>query len=534
MDDVPMEDAPITDIAPIAPIADPGRLAQVTSFAIIGIEARSVCVEVSVRNGYPRVAMVGSPDKSARESQERVEEAIKQSLLPFPDRRITINLAPAELPKEGARFDLPIALGVLAANGTIPAERLADWVIAGELRMDGTVHATRGILAMALGVRSLSGRPRRLMVPLENAVEARTVEGVDVSPVSTLREAVDTIRGHPPNHPDPRPREVTAAVGADLSEVRGQAIPRRALEIAVAGGHNILLIGSPGSGKTLLAERVVGILPPMSPQESLETTLVFSAAGKIKEGCGLIEARPYRAPHQSISPVGMIGGGHGPTPGEVSLAHNGVLFLDEMAQFPPSILDLMRQPLEDGRVTIVRINGVATFPARFMLVGAMNPCPCGFLGDSMKSCRCTPTRLRQYRSRLSGPLLDRIDLHIEVPRVPLDALASDVEGEPSANVRRRVVAAREIQTKRFADQSGIHCNAQMRLAQLRAFARPDARGTVMLKMAAERLGLTGRAYHRIVRVARTIADLDGATTVGEKHIAEAIGYRAMDRDASDG
>jgi magnesium chelatase family protein len=370
-----MDDAPIVEIEPIAPPTEAGRVAQLTSFTIVGVEARPVCVEVSVRNGYPRTAILGSPDLSVRQGADRVEQAIKENGLPFPDRRITINLSPADSPKVGAMFDLPIALGILAAGGLFPPERLTGWVTAGEVKFDAAVRPVRGILAMAMATRALPGGPYRLMVPLGNAVEARTVDGVEVVPVATLHDAVAAVCGHPPEHPDPAPERdrLAAPSTGDLSDVRSQSIPRRALEIAVAGGHNIVLIGSPGSGKTLLAERVTTILPPMTREESLETTLIFSAAGKIPAGCGLLESRPYRAPHHSISAAGLIGGGPGPTPGEVSLAHNGVLFLDEMVEFGPATLNLMRQPLEDGRVTIVRVNGTATFPARFMLVGAMNP-----------------------------------------------------------------------------------------------------------------------------------------------------------------
>jgi len=388
-------DMTIPDIAPAvgAPHRAAGsRISQVTSFTLVGVEARTVCVEVSVRNGYPRTAIVGLPDASVLESRERVEAAIKASGLPFPDRRITINLSPAELPKEGTIFDLPVALAILAEEGRVPRDALAGWAIAGELSLDGTVRQVRGVLAMALQVAaanestatpagpSQSGRGRRrLLVPLANAVEATCVDGVEVVPVAHLREAVDAVMGRWPMHDMPRAESRAPSVqqDLDLSDLRGQSMARRALEVAVAGGHNLLLIGPPGGGKTLLAQRIAGILPPMTRRESLETTLIYSAAGMIQRGCGLIEARPFRAPHASVSPTAVTGGGSRPHPGEVSLAHNGVLFLDEMPQFSPSALNALRQPLEDGRISVARVRGVATFPARFMLVAAMNPCPCG-------------------------------------------------------------------------------------------------------------------------------------------------------------
>jgi magnesium chelatase family protein len=525
------------------------QISQVTSFTLVGVEARTVTVEVSVTNGYPRTMIVGMPNLSVRESRERVEAAIKASRLAFPDRRITINLSPAELPKEGANFDLPVAVGIIAEEKGIHRDALGGWAIAGELSLDGSVHPVRGVLAMAMKVASTLGPRRRLMVPRANAAEAEIVDGVDVVPVASLREAIEAINGKPRSRSDaasdrsrgadpsvPGSGSSCAATAAevDLAEVRGQPAARRALEVAVAGGHNILLIGTPGGGKTLLAQRIPGILPPMSRQESLEATLVYSAAGRVPTGGGLLGVRPFRAPHSSISAVGLVGGGPRPAPGEVSLAHHGVLFLDELPEFAPGTLNLLRQPLEEGRVTIVRAHGSASFPARFVLVAAMNPCPCGYLGDSRRACRCPPTRLRQYRARISGPLLDRIDLHIEVPRVSLDAIAGDKDGESSESVRGRVIAAREMQTERFAVEPGIHCNAQMGLRLLRRHAASDARGRALLRMAAERLGLSGRAYHRILRVARTIADLDGAAQVGEKHIAEAVGYRALDRAGVEG
>jgi len=514
------------------------RVSQVMSFTLVGVEARPVTVEVSVCNGYPRTTIVGMPDISVRESRERVEAAIKASGLSFPDRRITINLSPAELPKEGAIFDLPVALAVVAEEGVLPRDTLAGWTIAGELSLDGSVRPVRGVLGMAMEVASTRRPRRRLMVPLANAAEAAIVEGVDVVAVADLREALDVLRGYMPRHqtgagPVPFSTPQAVAPSADLSDVRGQLGARRALEVAVAGGHNLLLIGPPGGGKTLLAQRIPGILPPMARRESLETTLVYSAAGRISPGCGLLDQRPFRAPHTSISAAGLIGGGRGPRPGEVSLAHNGVLFLDELPEFAPSTLNLLRQPLEDGKVTVVRVHGSACFPARFILVAAMNPCPCGYLGDARRACQCTSTRIRQYRSRVSGPLLDRIDLHIEVPRVSLDALAADREAESSESVRGRVVAAREMQAQRFAADVGVHANAQMGLRLLRRHANPDARGWGLLRIASERLGLSARAFHRILRVARTIADLEGVGRTGEKHIAEAVGYRVLDRVALD-
>jgi len=513
-------------------------VSQVTSFTLVGVEARPVTVEVSVRNGYPRTTIVGLPDLSIRESRERVETAIKASGLSFPDRRITINLSPAELPKEGATFDLPVALAILAEEKRLTREALGGWAIAGELSLDGSVKAVRGVLGMAMVVAATPEPRRRLMIPAENASEAAIVDGVETVPVENLREAVEAIGGRLPvaREPVPAPAWPDADrrdAEADLSDVRGQQMARRALEVAVAGGHNILLIGPPGGGKTLLAQRIPGILPPMSKQESLETTLVYSAAGRVPAGAGLLCQRPFRAPHSSISGAGLVGGGMSPAPGEVSLAHNGVLFLDELPEFSPMTLNLLRQPLEDGSITIVRAHGSASFPAKLVLVASMNPCPCGHLGDARRACRCPPTAVRRYRGRVSGPLLDRIDLHIEVPRVSLDAIAGTSDGESTAAVRTRVIAAREIQTARYADEPGAHCNAQMRLRLLTRHAWPGQRGHALLRMAAERLGLSGRAYHRILRVARTIADLEGATDVGEKHVAEAVGYRVLDRASVD-
>jgi magnesium chelatase family protein len=541
----------IPDIVPSDPNDDTGspeRVSQVLSFAIAGVEARQVVVEVAVRGGYPRTSILGRPDSSVRETPERVETAIKSTGLPFPDRKVVINIFPGEIQKEGPTYDLPVALAILAEMGRVSRETLADWAIVGELSLDGQVRAVRGTLAMAIELERmpLSGsghERRRFLVPIDNAVEAASVTGIDVIPVKHLREAVAAVDGRPPVHPMPKPGGESAKTGSpiDLSDLRGQEEARRALEIAIAGGHNIFLIGPPGGGKTLLAQRAATILPPMTHRESVETTLVHSIAGMVLSGCGLVTTRPFRAPHHSITTAGLIGGGGssqggGKTaiyPGEASLAHNGVLFLDEMHQFHPAALDSLRQPLESGTITVTRGKcRTATFPARFTLIGASNPCKCGNLGDSRKACTCTPSTIQQHRSRLSGPLMDRLDMHVEVPRVSIRALSSSRRGECSASVRDRVIAAREIQARRFADERGIHANAQMTVGMIEAYAGLDPGGKAAMRTAADRLGFSGRAYHRILRVARTIADLEMADAVGERHVAKAIAYRVLDRTTS--
>lgn len=509
----------------------------VHSATVVGITARPVVVEVSLRGGLPRMTIVGLPDTAVRESKERVISAIIQSRFFLPQDVIIVNLAPADLKKEGAAFDLPIALGILAAADLIPVESLQDTVVLGELSLNGEVRPVRGVLPVAL---DMSHRGfRRLIVPEANAPEAAVVGRIEVFPVRHLLQAFYFLRGDQALSPfryEPNPSEGRPPTRLDMADVRGHAYVKRALEVAAAGGHNVIMIGPPGSGKTMLAQRVAAILPPMTREEAIEVTRVHSVAGCL-DGQGLVTIRPFRSPHHSISVAGLIGGGTYPRPGEASLAHHGVLFLDEIPEFPRSALEVLRQPMETGVVTIARAATSVTYPARFMLVAAMNPCPCGHYGNPLRACRCSPAQIHRYLQRISGPLLDRIDIQVEVPMLAPEEIDRAPDGEPSARIQERVVRARAVQWRRFRVEgevaeetsSSVFCNAQMMPAHIDRFCpmSPDARRLV--RSAMRQWSLSARAFHRILKVARTIADLEGAETIEARHVAEAIQYRILDR-----
>lgn len=507
-------------------------LVKLFGAAVQGIDATIVTIEVNSSRGI-KFFLVGLPDSAVKESHERIISALQVNGYKFPTCQLVINMAPANLRKEGSSYDLPLAIGILAATGTVSSEKLGRYLLIGELGLDGSLQAIRGALPIAIAARSQGFEG--LILPKQNAREAAVVNNLSVYGVENITEVIDFFNGAGRLTPtEVNTREEfyrnQANFPFDFAEVKGQENVKRALEVAAAGGHNILLVGAPGSGKSMMAKRLPGILPPLSLGESLETTKIHSVAGKLGKDVSLIAVRPFRSPHHTISQVAMVGGGASPQPGEISLAHNGVLFLDELPEFNRSVLEVLRQPLEDRHITISRAQYTLDYPASFQLVASMNPCPCGYYNHPTRNCVCSPGQVQRYLNRISGPLLDRIDIQVEIVPVPFEKMSEQIQAESSAAIRERVVRARQLQTARFASVPGVYCNAQMTSRLLNQYARPDDKGLDLLRNAMTRLNLSARAYDRILRVARTIADLEGVEQIQSWHLAEAISYRNLDRE----